>query len=356
MKKLIALLACLSLSLHITGCTSSDTKEDSEEISAEEGATDEAALDGELESVESADAEEAPVDTANEGFLDEQLPEDALGESTATAESAPPPEMEEPAAPVEPGTDSFAADATTEDSGGTPDGFSAPPPVDDTSSSVAGVDPGAESTMDAPAPSEPTTDTASSSSSSYAEEAPAPVVASLKKIDTAPRTVAGQLLNAVYVARPKDTWKSISTMVYGSADKANDIKAANSWIKGQPKGGDKVYYNSPQRPTDDTRVLTYYEDNGMVPDVYVAKDGDNLRSISKDLLGYDNAWKEVWATNAVDSKSELAAGTELRYWKSAPMAAAPMTPPPAQDMAMNQPPPQEIDMLITLSVFSLPLP
>lgn len=357
MKKLIALLACLSLSLHIVGCTSSDTKDETE-IAAEEGAVDESALDGDLESVESVD-DTAVADTANEGFLDEQLPEDALGESTAAADAAPAPAIEEPPAldTSAESMDSFAADSSTPtDSSGTPDGFSAPPPVDD-SSSLAGVDPGSDSSFDSSSSmdtssSTPDTsldtssslaDTSSSSSSSspsYEEPAPAPVVASLKKIDETPRTVAGQLLNGVYVARPKDTWKSISTTVYGSANKVSDLKAANSWIKGQPKGGDKVYYNSPQRPTDNARVLTYYEDAGMVPEVYVAKDGDNLKKVSKELLGYDNAWKEVWATNSVDSKAELTAGTELRYWRSAP---APMVPPAmpdqAQDVAMNNPPP-----------------
>lgn len=329
MKKLIALLACLSLSLHITGCTSSDTREDSEEVAAEEGATDEA-LDGDLESVESTDT---TADTANEGFLDEQLPEDALGESSSTtAETAPPPAVED--APATPGSDAFTGDEVAQGSEGTPDGFSAPPPVDD-GSTVAGVDPGADTSLDTSAPAD-TSSSSSSSASSSLEETPAPVVASLKKIDSTPRKSGGQLLNGVYVARPPDTWKSISTMVYGNADKASDIKSANSWIKGQPKAGDKVYYNSPQRPMDDTRVLTFQEDNGMAPEVYVAKDGDNLKTVSKELLGYDNAWKEVWATNAVDSKTELAAGTELRYWRSAP---APMTPPPSQDMAMNNPPP-----------------
>ncbi|MNL25083.1 hypothetical protein D3C87_1465480 [compost metagenome] len=105
-------------------------------------------------------------------------------------------------------------------------------------------------------------------------------------------------------------------------------------------------------------MLTYYEDNGIAPETYVAKEGDNIRQISKDLLGYKDAWKEVWASNSVDSKNAISAGTELRYWKGGAVAAAPApemhqeiaAAPPAQEMAPPAempmemaPPPQQAD-------------
>jgi hypothetical protein len=133
-------------------------------------------------------------------------------------------------------------------------------------------------------------------------------------------------------------------MIYGNADKAKDLKKANNGKKVKPS--EKIYYNSPQRPNDETKIATYYEDMGMMPEVYVSKEGDNLKKVSKELLGYDNAWKEVWALNGVESKAKLPAGTELRYWKGAPAAPAPKTelaknemPPPSPPNEMPPPPP-----------------
>ena len=336
MKKLITLLACLYLSAHLTACTSKDTQD---EANGDAATSETAAVDGELAKVDggdataNVDAAANPSDEANAGFLDEQLPEDALGEnkkdpSKSVADSTtPPPAMDAP-------TDAAKTD------GATPDGFSSAPPVDDAASTAA-VDTGSTPPADA-TPSIPTD--GSSSVASSTDTAAAPVAgttegkpkASLKKVKEAPFKEGDQLLNAVYVARPKDNYSKVSKMIYGSGDKVKDLKKANPAIK-TVKVGDKVYYNSPSRPTDDQKMLTYYEDSGMVPEVYVAKDGDDLKKVSKELLGFDNAWKEVWVTNAaVDSKSRLAAGTELRYWKAPAQALPPSNP--AADVAMNTPP------------------
>jgi hypothetical protein len=123
------------------------------------------------------------------------------------------------------------------------------------------------------------------------------------------------LLNTVYIGRPKDTIYSVSMKIFGS-DRSADLKAANPFLNAREvKVGDKIYYNSPKRPQDAERMLTYYEDNGIPAQTYVSKSGENIRTISKNLLGHKDSWKEVWATNlAVDSKGELPEGTELRYW------------------------------------------
>lgn len=177
------------------------------------------------------------------------------------------------------------------------------------------------------------------------EMAPAPAApkvatGTLKKIgETTPyQQKSGGWVNTVYVARPKETLKEISQKIYG-ADKTKDLKkiAENSYLKYRSvKAGDKIYYVSPNRPDDSTRTLVYFEDAGVVPDTYVAKKGDNLRKISKELLGYDNAWKEVWTSNTVDSKTALKEGETLRFWKAeaAPtMAAAPTEPAKLIDAA-----------------------
>jgi hypothetical protein len=137
----------------------------------------------------------------------------------------------------------------------------------------------------------------------------------LQKIKDAPYYQGRVLLNTVYIGRPKDTIYSVSMKIFGS-DRSADLKAANPFLNAREvKVGDKIYYNSPKRPQDAERMLTYYEDNGIPAQTYVSKSGENIRTISKNLLGHKDSWKEVWATNlAVDSKGELPEGTELRYW------------------------------------------
>jgi hypothetical protein len=168
-----------------------------------------------------------------------------------------------------------------------------------------------------------------------------------QKVKTAPFTEGGQLLNAVYIARPKDSFKSVAKMIYGDDKKNKDLKKANPGLSSL-KTGDKVYYNSPQRPTDDQKMASYYEDSGMMPETYVTKEGDDLKKVSKNLMGFDNAWKEVYALNTVESKTELPAGTELKYWKPAPatvdLAANSSMPstnemPPSNMGEMPPPPP-----------------
>ncbi|MFN7729034.1 MAG: hypothetical protein ACK5P7_07755 [Bdellovibrio sp.] len=361
MKKFAAILACVYLAAHLSACTSNESREDETIAAAEETEF----VDGELEKVEAGDE-------ANAGFVDEQLPEQALGEEptvdsgTAIAEEAPPAEagMDTGAAPdaladstaptQAPGELSFDAAATE-----VPAAESFPEPAPDTSmassEATAAVDPGTS---------------ASETTTATAEPRPSAPAAELQKIPTAPYRTGGQLLNAVYVARPGDNYKKIATMLFGDESKRKDLKKGNPRIK-SPKPGSKIFYNSPQRPTDEVAMKTYYEDMGMQPEVYVAQEGDNIRKISKQLLGYDNAWKEIWTTNlGVESKSDLIAGTELKYWKGAPAAAAPEpvlaqntdvapvqelnsppqelppppTPeqlPPAQDLAQNLPPPND---------------
>lgn len=142
---------------------------------------------------------------------------------------------------------------------------------------------------------------------------------SLKKVATTPpyQGKDGGWINTVYVARPKESLSDISTKIYG-VDKSKELKkiAENNYLKSRAaKAGDKIYYVSPNRPDDSTKTMLYYEDMGMVPETYVAKKGDNLRKISKELLGYDGAWKEIWTSNSVESKAALKDGETLRYWK-----------------------------------------
>lgn len=185
----------------------------------------------------------------------------------------------------------------------------------------------------------------------------------LKKIsETVPYKHGEGFVNTVYIARPKEKLADISRAIYGM-DKSKELKAINGFLKSRsPKGGDKVYYISPNRPTDSSRTISFYEDTGMMASTYVAEKGENLHKVSKKLLGYDNAWKEVWTTNEISSKTKLAKGDSIRYWRGAEQiqtsptlanndgaakivespAQIPEQMSPPQEVAMNTPPPQEM--------------
>jgi len=163
----------------------------------------------------------------------------------------------------------------------------------------------------------------------------------VRKMASAPFYKNGILANALYVVRDGDTINSISQKIFGM-DKSTELLQVNTTLGNGVKVGDKVYYNSPQRTNDDSRMQTFYEDMGMAAEFYVSSRGENIRAASEKLLGNSNSWKEVWATNPdVESKWEIPEGTTLRYWAGSSNMAA-MTPPP-QPAAPEPPPRPMID-------------
>ena len=137
----------------------------------------------------------------------------------------------------------------------------------------------------------------------------------VKKVVQVPFFKNGILINAVYLARPGDDLTSVSQRIYGTGSRSSELLKANSTLSRGLKTGDKIYYNSPQRPNDKSKFSLYYEERGIVPKIYRSQYGDNIRVVSKRLLGDEGSWKEIWATNLfVESKGEIPEGTELRYW------------------------------------------
>jgi hypothetical protein len=134
------------------------------------------------------------------------------------------------------------------------------------------------------------------------------------KVKTDPFFRNQRLMNAVYLARPKENIQSISEKLYGS-DKSDDLKSDNPHLAKGVDPGDKVYYSSPNRPDDKTILKVYYDDIGLAPQSYVTKTGDNMRRLGSKLLGFPEGWKEVWAINQnIDSKTILPPGVEIKYW------------------------------------------
>lgn len=313
MNKLVILLACLGLAFQQTSCTSKDSQAESE-VAADVDSAD-------LETLEGEGTGEIVDENA---IASDQLPEDALGETAQVAEA---PEASEPAeaAPV----DVPAAEALPPDPFADTVATSTPPPA-----APEEVAPPA----DTPTTMVESTTTTETTTTIVDPEPVKKVSAPLQKIAASPWKVGKTWYNTVYFARPGDSLSSISQMIYGS-DKTKEL------IKGNPtynardiRPGDKVYYNSPHRSDDASRLLTYYEDNGIAPEVYIAKPGENIRKVAKELLGYDGAWKEVWASNTVESKGSIDEATELRYWKGGAVAAAPPAPPTAPAAVVAQEP------------------
>ena len=174
---------------------------------------------------------------------------------------------------------------------------------------------------------------------------------SLNKILPQAYKKSGTLINAVYIARPGDSLSSIAQKIYGSNEEQS-LKKINSHLgERQLVVGDKIYYNSPNRPQDSSRILYYFEDIGAQASNYELRPGDNIRSIAYKLLGHEKSWKEIWATNPdLVSKGEITTARNISYWPKdqqmlakAPKiekAQAAPTPAPTQETT-PEPAPQE---------------
>ncbi len=183
--------------------------------------------------------------------------------------------------------------------------------------------------------------TADSSFSDGATKSWVPV----RKMRAEPFNKNGVLANAIYIVRQGDTLGSISSKIYGN-DRTSDLLKVNTTLGNGVKVGDKVYYNSPQRPTDSSTLLTYYEDLNLSPQSYTIQPGENIRTVSKNLLGHSSSWKEVWATNPeIQSKWTVSESYNLRYWSDGgpevgqQIAQNDFTPPPQENFDPPPPPP-----------------
>lgn len=340
----VLLFIILGLIIGSTGCTSKKVDQESSDISELTGESDGAA--------------EASSDEASDDFASEDTAEAGAAEDGASAAPADETASNEGLEELGEGEDVAATDEFSED-GADETAATEPAPADETATDVASAGTAEElSTSEVAPPEEPSsaTNTAVSEASSSdemqglsEESAPAKPVIPLQKMMTTPYRKNGVLVNGLYVARTGDTTESVSQKIYG-ADKTAELKDINSTLaRRSMKVGDKVYYSSPNRPTDESTILTYYEDKGLAPEVYLSKSGDNIRTVAKELLGETDSWKELWSTNLeVESKGELDEGTRLRYWStesasvSAPAVAANTAPPIEDQMApppMAEPPP-----------------
>lgn len=163
-------------------------------------------------------------------------------------------------------------------------------------------------------------DSESDSSIETQEEAPKKII-SLRKIPVNPWKREGQWINSIYIARDGDSLSSIASQIYNNSDPSL-LQKINSHLRNREVVvGDKVFYGSIKRPDDSQRFLTYYEDQGIPASSIAIQAGDNIRTFSKNLLGHDKSWKEIWATNPdIESKGIINEMTMIQFWPADIMA------------------------------------
>jgi hypothetical protein len=327
-----------------SACTSkkaTDENADVEEIASDEALETAEATENNGDLAIEDDSGNAVADLGSDSLApEEKLPEES--QDAALADNGAPPANDLTETPG----DDMSATQAPPDSGSAPTADASTPPPD--MSTAGTTEPPAEPAMTEPPVSEPSAMDSAPTPEPVADSGNKPVVASLKKVNAQPYHQGKTLVNAVYIARKGDTVDSISQKVFGSPDHVKDLCRINQYNCSRGlKVGDKFYYNSPQRPTDDTTVKNFYEDAGIAPQMYTAKAGDNIRKLGKELLGHERSWMELWATNDVESKGDLDEGTMLKYWPATETAAPAMAqteaPPAAEappaDQAANMPPP-----------------
>lgn len=364
MKKLLVVFLALGLMMQYTACTNNQAQEDSEfvenadveKIEAEEAIQADAnktdtplaenepsslATDKSLESAlgESTASTETPTDNLtleDAATTQTEAPSETPADNIATAPTldenslgdTPPPVIENNTTT----TDSLALNDTTTPSETIPPlennlndsalNMTEAPPAD-----TALVEPSAADAV-APAPTKKKKAKKSADQVAAFDSGATPVAetssvkpmnanASKKKIsEMVPYAFNDGFVNSIYIARPKETLKQISQTIFG-ADKTKELKQINTYLKARsPRAGDKIAYVSPNRPTDSSKTISFYEDTGMVAETYVATKNDNLKKVAKKLLGYDRAYEEVWATNTLETKGKMNEGETFKYWKS----------------------------------------
>lgn len=305
-----------------TACTTNDSKSESEgELDSELDDLSDSSdkIDGDSDSAEDDEflAEDADKPAASDDALAEDDLEKELdkGKSDLAADENPEPADEAAPAPV-----------VTQ---------AAPPPPPPMAEEPMPVAPRANDTMITskesnvsndnfeyinPAPTLPKDDLGVSDPLVSEVDPPLPSVKAaqelvpMPKVRKEPFNANGRVMNTVYVARPGEDLKTISMKIYGE-DKTANLLADNPPTTRGVEPGTLIYYTSPNRPEDEKTIMTYYEDSKMAPSYYTTKQGDDIQKIGRRVLGFEDAWREIWATNeSLQSQALLPEGLKIKYW------------------------------------------
>lgn len=131
----------------------------------------------------------------------------------------------------------------------------------------------------------------------------------LPKVPTSAIKKGSQALNRYYFFRNGDTADTLSQLFYGNTEHANEIVKwngqASSW-----KAGKVIFYISADQP-DDTEMVSFYKEQGIVTEPYVVKKGDQLSSIAGERYGNPMSWKEIASYNGVGNPDQINPGDQL---------------------------------------------
>lgn len=103
-------------------------------------------------------------------------------------------------------------------------------------------------------------------------------------------------LNAYYfVTSESDTWQKLALKFYNRAEHVELLKTWNRTTKLEV--GSVIYYNSPFRPQDREKILSFAEDFGQPLKQQRVMAGDSLSKIAGALWGNVHAWPAIAAIN-----------------------------------------------------------
>lgn len=115
------------------------------------------------------------------------------------------------------------------------------------------------------------------------------------------------ILNRFYFVRSGDTPESVSTLIYGSPEKAHQfwVSKGMKWAPGR-----LIYYSSPKNPGD-SRMLSFYKEEGISGARVKVKRGNWLSKIAKQYLGSPKSWVEIAVMNQINDPFDLKVGQKL---------------------------------------------
>lgn len=102
-------------------------------------------------------------------------------------------------------------------------------------------------------------------------------------------------LNAYYFVTGDESWGTLSQKFYGREDRAELLA---QWNRGASVAvGTVIYYNSPFRPQDREKMLSFGEDFGQPFERRTIASGDSLSKIAGQMWGNVHAWPAIAAVN-----------------------------------------------------------
>ncbi len=184
------------------------------------------------------------------------------------------------------------------------------------------------------------------------------------KIPAKAITRKGVKLNRFYFVRNGDTPQNVSSLIYGSPEKAKQLTRWN----GKNWGPGKILYYASAKNPKDSKMDSFYKENDIVAEEYLVTQGDWLSKIAQKKLGSPKSWTEIAVINGIKSPKKLEVEQKIAIYpkdltvkpvetviaKSEPVIQQPVEtqpvqpppvvePPPVQEAQIEEPPPIAVE-------------